>query len=365
MTRLIPPPSSSFTDQDIEPVPVLTPALVGDMARMFRQLGIESFRASVVDMGSMAFQAAWTLTDNGEVSDDNPDRPLDSQFPGAMASITQLSQASPDETIVQRLSPRRWSFAWRLDGLHVVLAEARYRDMRSAISEIDTALVRLVCDTGIRSGQGQPLVGSLPVSSGAPDGALHWNGQQERRRSSSLGWTRPVSLGLSVLTAVTALWLSVLAVPEAHQASSTTQAEATKLRAIADSTMVHNLSTAMATGDYGEVQTELSSLESLGYFRSAAVINLRNRIVSLTSGSDGLRIGAEVSAEAAQDARRFDLALGSERYGQLVILKQPTLDGTDSRFGPLRVGSAVVAVLATLIAALLLLRLRRSRRIGD
>ena len=128
MNRFVAPmPQMSAMDSTLGPQPVLEPALLGDMARMFRQLGIESFRASVVDMGSMAFQAAWTITDSGEVSDNNPDKPLDSQFPGAMATITQLADAPAEQTVVQRLSPRRWTFAWRIDSLHVVIAEARYR----------------------------------------------------------------------------------------------------------------------------------------------------------------------------------------------------------------------------------------------
>ena len=61
--------------------PAETSALTADMARMFRHLGVVSFRASVVDIDSMAFHNGWTISANGEVSDSAFDQPVDSAFP--------------------------------------------------------------------------------------------------------------------------------------------------------------------------------------------------------------------------------------------------------------------------------------------
>ena len=52
-----------------------------------------------------------------------------------------------------------------------------------------------------------------------------------------------------------------------------------KLQALADKTLVRGVGTAMSTGDYGDVQTVLSSYSSLGYFEGAAVVNVRQRVV--------------------------------------------------------------------------------------
>ena len=362
MNRFVAPmPQMSAMDSTLGPQPVLEPALLGDMARMFRQLGIESFRASVVDMGSMAFQAAWTITDSGEVSDNNPDKPLDSQFPGAMATITQLADAPAEQTVVQRLSPRRWTFAWRIDSLHVVIAEARYRDMRASVSQIDTALVRLVCDTGIRSG-----TITTTVHESEDERALVWPSSQERRSGRQRSpLAARLALGLSVASAGLALWLALVALPEVREGVSGAQANAARLRSITNSTMVRGLSAALATGDYGEVQTELSNFESLGYFQTAVVTNARQRIVSMSKGTEGLRIGIELPAELARTSTSFDLAMGSERYGQLLVLKSAMADPIEGRFGAIRLASLAAFATSALAALMMVLRIRRSRRASD
>ncbi len=357
MSRL--PAPSMLAEPDFDGLPMLAPALAADVARMFRQLGIESVRASVVDLGTMAFLAAWTITDNGDISDENPDRPLDSQFPGAAATIGQLAHSPVDQTVVQRLSPRRWSFAWRIDTLHVVLAEARYRDMRAAVTQVDTALVRLLCDTGIHGHRGSD------TAPGNLDNTPAWSQSRERRKHRRSPIVHQLSLALMVVAGALALWLGLVALPDARDAAAQAQASAARMRSIADSTMVRGLSTALATGDYGEVQNELTSFESLGYFNSAAVVNARGRVVSLSGPAEGLRIGSEVPAEVSSASRSFDLSMGSERYGQLLLLKAAAADGVDSRFMPLRIAALVSAAAALAAALLKALQLRRSRRIGD
>ena len=149
-TRGAPSTSEAYSEGPFEdstsvastPLPV---TLSQDIARSFRQLGVVSFRASVVNVDSMTFQAAWTISEAGEVTDNQVDRPIDSSFPAATAAINLLAHASDDETLLHKLSPRRWGIAWRLDDPNVVLAEAQFLDRRDAISESDKTLLRLVC----------------------------------------------------------------------------------------------------------------------------------------------------------------------------------------------------------------------------
>lgn len=337
-------------------VPDIAPALVDDIGHIFRQLGLESCRASVVDMGSLAFQGVWAVSDGGETADPNPDLPLDSQFPGAASSIMQLAQASTQETIVQRLSPRHWSLAWRIDDGHVVVAEVRYADPRAMLGQIDTALVRVVCDTGIRAG----LLGADDDGddTSASPGSMVWppGGDRRRRRRPALAirW----SFGLLLGAAGLAMWLAVVALPQLDGASESG-------RTIADRTLVHHVSVAMATGDYGEVQQVLSTFESLGHFQAAAVTNARQKLVSLSGNLPGLRIGEEPPAQALAGSVSLDLTLGSENYGRLVVLPTAASAAQGEALWMARLAAFAAFVAAMLAGTLLLLRKRRARRTGD
>lgn len=335
----------------------IAPALVEDIGHIFRQLGLESCRASVVDMGSLAFQGVWAVSDSGDAPDPNPDLPLDSQFPGAVSSIMQLAQASTQETVVQRLSPRHWSLAWRIDDGHVVVAEVRYADPRAMLGQIDTALVRVVCDTGIRAG----LLGADDDdddSAAHPRGSMVWPPGGDRRRRRRPPVAMRWSLGLAFGGAALALWLAVAALPELA-------GESANGRSMADRTMTHHVSVAMATGDYGEVQHVLSTFESLGYFQAAAVTNTRQKLVSLAGNLPGLRIGEEVPARSLAAGLPLELALGSETYGRLVVVPTASASAFGDSLLKARLAAVAAFAAALLTGALLLLRRRRARRNGD
>jgi hypothetical protein len=355
------PQSSILMDSVSDGLPGLAIDLQSDMGRMFRQLGVESFRASVIDTGSMAFHDVWTITDDGDFSQDRTDRPLDSCFPGAMGTITQLAQSAPDETVTQRLSPRHWVFGWRLDGVNVVLAEARYREARSTVSPVDASTVRLVCDIGMRARQ--PAQESQSSQAG-PE--LSWP-QAPAGRPPRLSLAIRVGLPLCVVSALLSAWLAGVAVPDQQRLALARQAEATRLYAVLDSTMTRGLASALATGDYGEVQTALSSFETMGYFKTAAVLNQQQRVVSATGQADGLRMGDPLPDGMLASGRVLDLRLGAERYGQLLLLR-PASDATTApaattagsgHTAPLLAWAAALA--STLVALLLGRRWWRAR----
>lgn len=329
----------------------LAPALLQDMARTFREFGVQSFRASVVDIDSMAFQATWTITDNGDVSEGGAGRPLDSLFPGAASTIAMLAQTPDDETLVQKLSPRRWGFAWYLEDPNVVIAEAHFRDRRDEVTELDTALVRLVCGAALRAG-----AMSAPGGTGQPNQALVWP-QTERRagtRAPNPG-SGPI-LGLIAVSALLAGVLGLVALPQMRSSAAEQQVQVDRLHAMVDKTMVRNLSTAMATGDYGEVQAGLSSFASLGFFQGAVVTNARQRIVALAGPQERLRIGDPVPADVQRNAQPLELALGSERLGQLLVVPAPLREETSQQASLWQ--AAALSALAASVVALLLLTLR-------
>lgn len=331
------------------PLPV---TLSQDIARSFRQLGVASFRASVVNVDSMTFQAAWTISEAGEVTDNKVDRPLDSSFPAATAAINLLAHASDDETLLHKLSPRRWGIAWRLSDPNVVLAEAQFLDRRDAISESDKTLLRLVCSAAMRPAGPATLGGMVE-----PGAAMVWPGVEAAQPAPPRLAAR-LSVVLLACSTLMALWLAAMAVPELRRTTTQREAQLAKLQSLADKTLVRGIGTAMATGDYGDVQTVLSSYSSLGYFDGAAVVNVRQRVVALSGRTDQLRIGDPVPEDAQRGAQTIELALGAERLGQLLIVPAPpTLQpgNLPAWLAPLAWATGLTA-LAALSAALMALR---------
>jgi hypothetical protein len=136
------------------------------------------------------------------------------------------------------------------------------------------------------------------------------------------------------------------------------EAQMTKLQALADKTLVRGIGTAMSTGDYGDVQTVLSSYSSLGYFDGAAVVNVRQRVVALSGRTDQLRIGDPVPDETQRHAQAIDLTLGADRLGQLLIVPAPpTLQpmSMPTWLQPMAWAAALLAM-AALVCAMLTMR---------
>ena len=332
------------------PLPV---TLSQDIARCLRQIGVASFRASVVNVDSMTFQAAWTISEQGDVTDNQVDRPIDSSFPAATAAINLLAHATDNETLLHKLSPRRWGIAWRLDDPNVVLAEAQFHDRRDAISEADKTMLRLVCSAAMRPSARATEAGMAAE----PGAALAWPNADTTGRPANARLLRRLSVVLLGCSSLLALWLAA-AVPDLSRNASTRDAQVTRLQGLADKTLVRGVGTAMSTGDYGDVQSVLSTYASLGYFDGAAVVNVRQRVVALSGRTDQVRIGDPVPEDTLRDAQAIDLTLGSERMGQLLIMPAPPTVHTTpvpAWLMPLA-WSTVVTALGALAAALLSMR---------
>lgn len=349
-------PFEDSTNATAMPLPV---TLSQDIARSFRQLGVASFRASVVNVDSMSFQAAWTISETGEVTDNQVDRPLDSSFPAATAAINLLAHASDDETLLHKLSPRRWGIAWRLDDPNVVLAEAQFHDRRDAISESDKTLLRLVCSAAMRPAGPGTVPGMVE-----PGAGMVWPGAEAAPVVQPPRLVSRLSVVLLACSMLMALWLAAVVLPELRRTTTQRETQLAKLQSLADKTLVRGIGTAMGTGDYGDVQTVLSSYSSLGYFDGAAVVNVRQRVVALSGRTDQLRIGDPVPEDTQRSAQSIELALGAERLGQLLIVPAPsTLQPANLPpwLQPLAWASGLTA-LAALVAALVAMRKPRSPR---
>ena len=352
----------SATDPGRAQLAGLAPLLARDMALMFGQLGVASVRASVVDMESMAFQSAWSVTEKGEVGEDLLGKGLDSTFPAAMATIAQMGVAPPEQTVVRKLNPRHWAFAWRIDERLVAVAEARYRDQRDMMSPTDTALVRLICDTGIRARQSDgdsPRPRPLPASAARDHPHLQWP-EVDRRQVPQLALSTRVAVLLMALSAVLALWLTVWVAPRARDEALALQAEVQRLQTMGSKSMISTLAASLATGDYGELQATLANFGSLGYFETAVITNARQRVVAVVGTVPDVRIGDGVPPALAKRNEALDLALGNERYGQLLLAGA---SAPKTAAGGSRMVSIVASLLgASALCGVLLLVLRRGLR---
>ena len=360
----------SDTDHGQSPVGALAPLLARDMLLMFGQIGVASLRASVVDMDSMAFQSAWSITEQGEVIEDLVGRGLDSTFPAAMATIAQMGVAPPEQTVVRKLNPRHWAFAWRIDEHLVAVAEARYRDQRDMMSPADTALVRLICDTGIRASQGAGAAGrprgqaAGAVGAGGSAGMAvdptSQAGSDAGRAAGKTTLATRVAMLLIAISAMLALWTAVFVAPRVRDEATALQQEVLRQQEMGTKSMLSNLGGLLATGDYGEVQSALASFTALGYFQSAVITNARQRVVAMAGTVPDARIGDGVPPALARAAQTTDLVLGTDRHGQLLalgVVVPNTLAGS-SRL--MWVASAAAS--ATALLGLLLLVFRSGRR---
>jgi hypothetical protein len=173
-------------------------------------------------------------------------------------------------------------------------------------------MVRLVCSASLRGS-----LAAVPVSVG--DGTLVAWPAVERRARPRLLWPRAIAMMLAVSAALLAAWLMVSPLPAAREALGAQQAQLDRLSTAADGALMHGLAVALATGDYGEVQTELSQFHALKYFGAAAVVNERGRVVALDGPMAGVRIGEPLALPLAGAPRTLPLALGTQSYGQVVL----------------------------------------------
>ena len=269
-----PHPKPDSSQPDFSSTLPFPPASEEDKAHVFGALGVEAVRASMVDVESMECESSWRITESGGQPEDT-EHVADSGFPTAMATIVHLNHASGDDTVTRKLDARRWAFAWRIDDRHVAVAEASYRTPRSEQSDADTKLVRMICDTGIRSGR---FEAADAVNERMPEAAP----AAGRGVAATMAGLLPPGRKRLIAVVLLALYLVAAGVLYAiRQHTGELQAEAAQLQAQADSMMLQRLSGSLANGDYGEVQAELDEFSAARYFTGAVVTNARGRAVAL------------------------------------------------------------------------------------
>jgi hypothetical protein len=330
-------------------------ALASDLARTFRELGVQFLRASVVRIDSNAFQSAWSITDQGEISEGPADRGLDSVFPGASSTINQLAQIAADATLVQKLSPRQWVYAWRLDEEHALICDVHYRDRRDTVTDIDSAMVRLACSASLRGS-----VSALPVDTAGGE-ALKWPDVDQPRRPRF----NVATVGALVMVSAAALlsaWLLIGVLPSAQDALASQQTQFDRANQSAETAAVRGLANAMAqarlTGERSGVQTELAQFQAQGHVAAGLVLDDQGRVVAADGPLPGVRLGEALASPLPAGQRTLALEWASQPVGSVVLIPlQAPLPAADGRSETARLRAALahgrLAVALVLLACVL------------
>lgn len=346
--------SSAFRPSELPPEGSVRAALGRDIVETGRRLGLTSMRASVVDRQALTDSTSWSLGALGDPSE--PSDPPESDLSGAASTFAGFVGLEDDALHWRRLSPRRWAYAWGVDETRAVVGAVQFLEPTDHVDPVTADWVRLVAASGVRARRSsQAQAANEPV-----EAALSWPSVDRRAPS---GPTRAdvAMLALSVISVVLATLLFLYTLPRWQAVHDLQQQRIAQLLARGERTALQSLATALSSGDYGDVQTELSGLATLGYFEDALVTSNRDRVVAIVGDRLGQTIGGPVAVEWRDKLRRLPLAIGAQQYGALWLpAAAPETGETRLAVG---LTAAGLAGLASLACALVLgLRFRRRRR---
>lgn len=252
------------------------------------------------------------------------------------------------------------------------------KPLESSLAEADTLIA--ISESETRTTGGTETPGALsptqsnidpqPARQSASTAEKEEEGEFPRAYSETVTWPQikpsaakhpplvsTLGLTLAIICTLLSLWVASVAVPETL---ASYQADAQRRRTMSDQTMVRDLSMAMASGDYGDVQAALSSFASMGYFESALVSNARKRIVAQAGLDTGIRIGDETPPDVKKFARALDLRSSNESQGQLLLLHEGNNEEQQNGLISIQIGAIVVGVASFLFSLLIALRLYRA-----
>lgn len=319
------------------------------MSGLITQLGLVSVRASVLDRYSLVVLKNWSLNAEKDEQAGATEAGQDSSFIASRDVDFNLRDAKAEHTIVRKLSPRLWSFTWLTGIDRLIFVEARYLEPRRALDDKEAALIRLLFLN---------LAQKDALTSGQLESDVSENTWSSAEGQRGFGWRSLVLLLLTVSSALLAGWLAIFALPAASDEQLARQAETSRLQAMADQTVIQHLSSALAAGDYGDLQEELSGFHALGYYPRAIVLNASKRVVASVGVGNEARIGDAAPEALAASVRSVALTRGTEELGRF-IYPERTVRAEPKSLSTLRVFAAASALAAIGAALFFLLFLRR------
>jgi len=312
--------------------------LGGDFESFFRPLESKKVRGALIDQQSLECKVTWSIADCAVVAEDRSERGWNTTGPSFAKMVEQLSQTAIGEVSVKQVGLQRCLYTWRIRPGMIVVAEVSGLG-RLPASDIEPALVKNICSAAMKVRETAALRAREATRAASSDDDV-------RSRSARLLWIKAGWASVASLLACAAFggWLF-----------ARTSLDIQHVRTLMDSAMLRSLSLALATSDYGEVQDLLSTYSDSGYFPQAAVSNAKQRVIAISGNWSDVQIGQPVPDQIAHAAETFDLRLGSESFGQLLIPEAQTTRSrlVGSGLHSLRTASAWLSGLA-LIAGLTL-----------
>jgi len=312
--------------------------LGGDFESFFNPFESRKVRGALIDLQSLESKVTWSIADCALVAEDRSERGWNTAGPGFAKTVELLSQAEIGEVLVKQVGLQRCLYFWRIRAGMIVVAEVSGLG-RLPASEVEPAVVKQVCGAAMSVRESAALRAREAASAASSNA-------DARSRSIRLLWIRGGWACVASLLICAALGAWVTA---------KTSVDILHVRTLMDAAVVRSLSLALARSDYGEVQEMLSTYGDSGYFSQAAVSNAKQRVIAIAGNWTSVRIGEPVPDQITGVAEAFDLRLGSESLGQLLIPQPRTTPSRllGSGLQSLRAASAWLSGLA-LIAGLAL-----------
>jgi hypothetical protein len=313
-------------------------ALGGDFETFFNPFESRKVRGALIDLQSLECKVSWSIADSAVVAEDGSERGWNTASPSFGRMVEHLSQTAIGEVSVKPVGLHRCLYYWRVRPGMIVVAEVSGIG-RLPASDVEPAVVKEICGAAMKVRETAALRGREAARIASSNAHVRsWN---VRRVWVKVGWASVVSL---LACAAFGGWLF-----------AKTSLDILHVRTLMDAAVLRSLSLALAKSDYGEVQEMLSMYGDSGYFSQAAVSNAKQRVIAIAGKWPDVQVGEALPDQIARAAETFDLRLGPENFGQLLIPQPRTTPPRLVRSGlhSLRAASAWLSSLA-LIAGLTL-----------
>jgi hypothetical protein len=312
--------------------------LGGDFETFFNPFGSRKVRGALIDLQSLQCKVSWSIADSAAVGEDRSERGWNTASPSFGRMVEHLSQTAVGQVSVKQVGLHRCLYFWRVRPGMIVVAEVSGLEQLPA-TDVEPAVVKEICSAAMKVRETAALRGR----EAARIASLNADARSRNARQIWLkaGWASVVSL---LACAAFGGWLF-----------AQTSLDILHVRTLMDAAVLRSLSLALAKSDYGEVQEMLSTYGDSGYFSQAAVSNAKQRVIAIAGKWPDVQIGEALPDQIARTAETFDLRLGPENFGQLLIPQPRTTPPRLVRSGlhSLRAASAWLSSLA-LIAGLTL-----------
>ena len=302
-------------------------------------------RGALIDLQSLECKVTWSIADSAVVAEDRSERGWNTAGPSFGRMAEDLSQTAIGQVSVKQVGLHRCLYFWRIRPGMIVVAEVSGLGRLTA-SDVEPATVKEICSEAMK-------VRETAALRGREAARIASSNAQARSRNARRVWVRAGWASVVCLLACAAFgaWLF-----------ASTSLDILRVRTLMDAAVLRSLSLALAKSDYGEVQEMLSTYGDSGYFSQAAVSNAKQRVIAIAGHWPNVQIGEPPPDQIARAAETFDLRLGPENLGQLLIAQASTTPPKLARSGlhSLRAASAwlsSVALIAGLTLSAFLLRM--------